>query len=126
MPAPQRRRVVTIVDDDPGMLGALSDLLHAHGMETNVFRSAEEWLDHRGSTATDCLVVDIHLGGISGIELLQQLKAGGCALPVIFITALGDDAIQGRALDAGGLACLRKPFSSRQLITAIERALSGT
>ena len=108
------------------MLGALSDLLHAHGFETNIFQSAEEWLDHRASTETDCLVLDIHLGGISGIELLQRLKASGSALAVIFMTALDDESIQARALDAGGVACLRKPFSSRQLIATIERALSGT
>src|SRR5262249_41294086 len=64
-----RRRTIAIVDDEPGMLAALSDVLQAHGFDTNVFSSAEDWLAHGASTPPDVLVLDIHLGGISGIEL---------------------------------------------------------
>jgi FixJ family two-component response regulator len=118
----KKRRIVAVVDDDPSMLRAAADLLDANGFATKVFASAEEFLDHGAATQVDCLLLDIHLGGMSGIELRRQLKASGSTLPVIFMTALDDDAMCGEALKAGGVACLRKPFPARQLIDAIESA----
>src|SRR5436190_9501886 len=73
----KRRKIVVIVDDDPSMLKATEHLLDAHGFETKVFASAEEFLDRRAATNADCLLLDIHLGGMSGIELRRQLKASG-------------------------------------------------
>ena len=106
----KRRRIVAVVDDDPSMLRAVGDLLDAHGFATKVFASAEEFLDRGAATQVDCLILDIHLCGMSGIELRLQLKASGSTLPVIFMTAIDDDAMCTEALKAGCVACLRKPF----------------
>jgi FixJ family two-component response regulator len=116
----KRRRIVAIVDDDPSMLKAAEILLDAHGFETKSFASAEEFLDRGAATQVDFLLLDIHLGGMSGIELRRQLKGAGSTLPVIFMTALDGEAIRAEALEAGCVACLGKPFLARQLIDAIE------
>lgn len=122
MSALKRPRIIAIVDDDPGIQASLSDLLAGHGFETSVFSSAEEWLDRGASTPADCLLLDIHLGGISGLELQRRLRASGSALPVIFMTARYDEATRAMALAAGGVACLHKPFAAAQLIAAIDGA----
>jgi FixJ family two-component response regulator len=119
---PKQRWIVAIVDDDPSMLRATEALLDAHGFETTVFTSAEEFLDHRAATDADCLILDIDLGCMSGIELRRQIKVCGSTLPVIFMTALDDNAIN-QALEAGCIACLRKPFPGYQLIDAIREAV---
>jgi len=113
---------VAVVDDDPSMLRAAADLLEVHGFATKVFASAEEFLDRGAAAQVDCLLLDIHLGGMSGIDLRRQLKASGCTLPVIFMTALDDEAVRHEALKAGCVACLRKPFQAHQLMAAITNA----
>jgi FixJ family two-component response regulator len=118
----ERRKIVAIVDDDPSMLRAAENLLDAHGFATKVFASAEEFLDRGAAAEVDYLLLDIHLGGMSGIELRRQLRASGSTLPVIFMTALDDEAVLGEALKAGCVACLHKPFPARQLTDAIEKA----
>jgi FixJ family two-component response regulator len=120
---PKRRKIVAVVDDDPSMLNAAESLLDAQGFATMVFASAEEFLDRGGATQVDCLLLDIHLGGVSGIELRQRLKDSGSILPVIFMTALDDEAMRGQALKAGCVAFLREPFQARQLIAAIKKAV---
>ena len=117
------RTIVAVVDDDPSMLNAAETLLHAQGFATMVFASAEEFLDRGAVTQVDCLLLDIHLGGMSGIELRQRLKGSGSMLPVIFMTALDDEAMREQALKAGCVAFLRKPFEARQLINAIKTAV---
>ena len=119
----KRRKIVAVVDDDPSMLNAAESLLDAQGFATMVFASAEEFLDHGAATQVDCLLLDIHLGGMSGIELRRRLKDSGSMLPVIFMTALDDQHIREQALKAGYVAFLRKPFQARQLIDAIQKAV---
>ena len=99
------------------MLNAAESLLDAQGFATMVFASAEEFLD-RGA-----VLLDIHLGGVSGIELRQRLKDSRSTLPVIFMTGLDDEAMREQALKAGCVAFLRKPFQARQLIDAIKKAV---
>jgi FixJ family two-component response regulator len=118
----ERRKVVAIVDDDPSMLRATKDLLNAHGYLTAVFPSAEEFLASKLAPEADYLLLDIHLTGMSGIELQRQLKASHSAVPVIFMTALDDETIRQQAVETGCVACLRKPFPARYLFDAIERA----
>ena len=118
----KQRNIVAVVDDDPSMLRATENLLDANGFATELFASAEDFLDRGAATQVDCLLLDIDLGGMSGIELRRQLAASGSKLPVIFMTALDDEAILREALMAGCVACLRKPFTARQLIDAIEKA----
>ena len=120
---PKRRKIVAVVDDDPSMLNAAESLLDAQGFATMVFASAEEFLDRGAATQVDCLLLDIHLGGVSGIELRRRLKDSGSTLPVIFMTALDDEAMREQALNAGCVAFLRKPFQARQLIDAIKKAV---
>ena len=120
---PKRRKIVAVVDDDPSMLNAAESLLDAQGFATVVFASAEEFLDRGAATQVDCLLLDIHLGGVSGIELRRRLKDFGSMLPVIFMTALDDEAMRERAIKAGCVAFLRKPFQADQLIDAIKKAV---
>ena len=118
----KRRNMVAVVDDDPRMRKAAENLLDASGFATELFASAEDFLDRGAATRVDYLLLDIDLGGMSGIELRRQLTASGSKLPVIFMTALDDKAILREALMAGCVACLRKPFTARQLIDATEKA----
>ena len=121
----KRRTIVAVVDDDPSMLKAAADLLDASGCIPSLFASGEEFLASGLAKKANCLLLDIHLDGLSGIELRQQLKSSDPMLPVIFMTALDDEVIRQQALQAGCVACLRKPFPARQLIDAIEKAVSG-
>jgi FixJ family two-component response regulator len=118
-----RKKVVAVVDDDQSMLSAAETLLDAHGFMTIRFSSAEEFLGDRGATRVDCLLVDIHLNGVSGIELRRQLKVSHPDLPVIFMTALDDEAVRHQALEVGCVTFLHKPFPAHQLIEAIKSAV---
>jgi FixJ family two-component response regulator len=117
------KRVIAIVEDDPSMLKGVGRLLSAHGFLTEAYTSAEAFLEHAAATEASCLLLDINLGGISGIELSHRLAAGGSKLPVIFMTAVDSESIQREAALAGCIAYLRKPFPSGQLIDAIGRAV---
>jgi FixJ family two-component response regulator len=118
-----KRITVGIVDDDPSILASMDNLMKAHGFATRRFASAEAFLDCSwGTTDIDCLLLDIHLGGMSGMELQRQLKASSLKLPIIFITASDDEAVRKQAIVAGCVAYLIKPVSSRSLIEAIEKA----
>jgi FixJ family two-component response regulator len=121
---PDQRKVIAIVDDDQIMLKAIDRLLTAHGFGTQVFASAEAFLDSRSMNEVTCLVLDIHLAGISGIELGRRLKAVHSKLPVIFITAVDDEVIHKEAVEVGCIACLHKPFAAKSLIGAIDKATS--
>ena len=117
----KRRNIVAVVDDDPRMRRAAEHLLDASGFATELFGSAEEFLDRGAATQFDCLLLDIELGGMSGIALRRQLTASGSKLPVIFMTALDDAEIHQQAIMAGCIAYLHKPFTVRQLMDAIEK-----
>ena len=121
---PKAQRIVAIIDDDPGIQVSLSDLLGARGFKTSVFSSAEDWLARGTCVRADCMLVDVYLGGISGIELQRRLRASGSTIPVIFMTAHYDEATRSQALDAGCVSFLCKPFRPTQLIEAIDTAIS--
>jgi len=121
----ERQRLIAIVDDDASMLKGIERLLGACGFVTKVFASAEAFLDHNAAADVDCLLVDIHLGGMSGIELRHRLTASGCRLPVIFMTAFDDEATRMQAQSAGCVAFLHKPFAANLLLGAIEQAAPG-
>lgn len=114
---------MAVLDDDQSVLRAAVNLLGACGFATVAFSSAEDFLNRNDRSEIDCLLLDIHLDGASGIELRRQLKSAGSTLPVIFMTALDDDAIRNEAVDAGCIAFLRKPISARDLMAALEAAL---
>jgi len=101
------------------MLQGLKRLLSAHGFRVRTFASAESFLDGIANCEVDCLLLDIHLGGISGIDLLRRLTSSGTDLPVIFMTAIDSQATRQEAFDAGCIAYLKKPFLAKLLIDAI-------
>ncbi len=116
-----KQKLIAIVDDDPSMLRGIRRLLNAHGFATETYASAEAFLKRSAETKPHRLVLDIHLGGgMSGIDLRVRLQSMGCALPVIFITAVDDQATHDLAIQAGCVAYLRKPFSAKQLIAAMQ------
>jgi FixJ family two-component response regulator len=101
------RSVVLVVDDDPGMLRGVERLLKAHGLDAAAFASAEDLIDRADFADAVCLVLDIHLNGMSGIELRRRLALSGVSLPVIFMTANDSEATRNAAVQAGCLAYLR-------------------
>ena len=107
------------------MLKGVRRLLSASGYDTEVFASAEAFLACAATSKASCLVVDIHLGEISGIELHRRLTASGFKLPVIFMTAVDNDATRKEATEVGCIAYLRKPFRAHLLIDAIRQIESG-
>ncbi|MGH7309847.1 MAG: response regulator transcription factor [Candidatus Rokuibacteriota bacterium] len=115
--------MVCVIDDDPSLLRALQRLLVAGGFTVQVFPSAEDFLGSERGRSADCLVLDVHLGGLSGFELHERLVAAGTRLPVIFITAHDDTLTRERARRAGAVEYLRKPFDDESLIGAIQKAL---
>jgi FixJ family two-component response regulator len=112
-------RTIAIVEDNPSMLQGLNRLLSAHGYRVQSYASAELFLDDIANCEAECLLLDIHLGGISGIDLRRQLTASGSNLPVIFMTAIDTEATRQEAFEAGCVAYLRKPFLAKLLIDAI-------
>ena len=114
---------VAVVDDDASMRRSVERLLNANGFVTDAYASAEGFLSNAQTGAIQCIVLDIHLGGMSGIELWHQLKHTGINLPVIFITAVDDETLESEAVNAGCIAYLNKPFPAKSLITAVNRAL---
>jgi FixJ family two-component response regulator len=119
---PTRPRMIAVVDDDASMLKGIERLLGACGFATKVFASAEAFIESDGAADVDCLLLDIHLGGMSGIELRHRLAVSGSPLPVIFMTAFDDEATRTRAQSTGCIAYLHKPFIANLLISAIAKA----
>jgi FixJ family two-component response regulator len=115
--------VVCVVDDDVSLLRALQRLLNAGGFGVTTFSSAEEFLRAPGRGNVACLVLDVHLGGLSGFELQERLVASGSRIPVLFITARDDAPTRERARLAGAIDYLRKPFDDELLLAAVHKAI---
>ena len=118
-----KRSLVSVVDDSESVRESLPDLLEQFGFAVQAFASAEDFLASDGLTATNCLVLDVGLPGMSGPELQQELKRRKQAIPIVFITAQGDASLRPRLLAAGAVACLFKPFTDTALIDAVNTAL---
>src|SRR5271157_4866917 len=115
--------LVAIVDDDDSMRSALQGLLKAVGLPAQAFASAEEFLQSGQQHQTGCLIADIRMPGISGLELQAKLNAEHCRIPTIFITAHGDEEMRFQALREGAVEFLPKPFDDEVLIDSILAAL---
>jgi len=118
-------RVVAIVDDDESMRSALLGLLKVLGLEAKAFASAEEFLQSGQQRETACLIADIRMPGMSGLELQAKLNADRCRIPTIFITAHGDAKMRLQALRAGAVEFLAKPFDDEALLTSVRAALQN-
>ena len=117
--------LIAIVDDDPAVCVAISSLVRSAGYECATFGSAESFLAFAGELRIDCVLLDIRLPGMSGLDLHQEMGRSGCRPPVIYVTAT-DGASRDRALSNGAVAFLTKPFDEESLLTAIRCALSGS
>jgi FixJ family two-component response regulator len=115
---------VHVVDDDPSVARALKRLLHAWGMRVRTFESGGAFLSALGNRQdVDCLVIDVQMPGMTGREVQERMNRAGMDVPVIFITAHGDDGIEEDALKAGAAGFLRKPFTEEALVGLIRKVL---
>jgi len=115
-------QIVAVVEDDASMMTGIERLLWANGFGTEAYTSAEAYLDRAAASKASCLVIDIHLGEISGIELRRRLAASGSTQAVIFMTAVDTENTRKEAMAAGCVAYLRKPFPANLLIDAVGKA----
>jgi FixJ family two-component response regulator len=120
-----KSNVVVVVDDDPAMLQSITRLLGQFGFASLLFPSAEAFANHSDFKEALCVLLDIDLGDVSGIELRLRLKAAGSSVPVIYMTGNDSASVRTAALQSGCLAYLTKPFSARSLIEPLERASIG-
>jgi FixJ family two-component response regulator len=114
---------IAILDDDESVQSALQDLIESAGMSAFCFRSAEEFLDSHASREVRCLIADVRMPGISGIELQERLSAERRPIPIIFITGLADIPTSVRAMRGGAIDFLTKPVDESALFASVERAL---
>lgn len=115
--------IISIVDDDESVRVAIKSLLNSMGLIVHIFASAEDFLRSAHVHDTSCLIVDVQMPSISGIELQRRLISQRVHTPIIFITAFPEDRIQARALKAGAVCFLRKPFDEQTLLRCLEQAL---
>lgn len=120
-----RAKLVTIVDDDELMRNALLGLLKAARLRARVFASAEEFLSSGSQHETSCLIADVRMPGMSGLELQEKLNADNCPIPTIFITAHGDTKMRMEALRAGAVEFLTKPFDNAVLLQHVRAAIES-
>jgi FixJ family two-component response regulator len=119
----EERAVVFVIDDDPSMRLALEDLVRSVGLEVRTFAAPQEFLQSKPSDAPGCLVLDVRLPGMSGLTFHKELAKEDLALPVIFITGHGDIPMSVRAMKAGAVEFLTKPFHDQDLLDAIHAAI---
>ena len=118
-------RLVAVIDDDESVREALPDLLGEFGFAVHTFPSAEAFLASDQIDRPDCLILDIAMPGMTGLELQQELKRRGVNKPVVFITAYSDETLHRRVVEQGAAGCLLKPFSAEALYEAVTIALSS-
>ena len=116
---------ISVVDDDDSVRESLSGLIRSVGFGVMVFASAEEFLNSNHLSDTDCLILDVRMPGMNGLELQRRSAASYMSIPVIFITAHGDEEARVRALNGGAVEYLLKPFSEEALLKAIDTALKS-
>lgn len=114
---------VYVVDDDPSIRSALENLISSHGLRVETFPAAREFLQGCPENAAGCLVLDVQMPGLSGLDLQRELKEAGIHLPVIFITGHGDIPTTVRAMKAGAAEFLTKPFGEQELLDAISQSV---
>ena len=116
--------LISVVDDDESLRESLGSLIRSVGFGVKAFASAEEFLNSDHPRVADCLVLDVRMPGMNGLELQRRLVTSDCGIPVIFISAHGDEEARSRALRDGAVDFLLKPFSEEALLSAIHSALN--
>jgi FixJ family two-component response regulator len=119
------RPLLSVVDDDEMLRESLPDLLREFGFAARAFSSGQEFLSSPYVDETTCLILDVAMPGMSGLEVQEELKRRGQAIPIIFITGQKDEDIRKRAFRQGAVKFLHKPFSDSALLDAVNTALSG-
>jgi FixJ family two-component response regulator len=116
---------ISVIDDDASVRAATNNLLRSHGYVVHTFASAEEFLQSTHLKDTSCVIADVQMPAMSGLDLLTLLRTQGYRAPFIFITAFPDDSVRARALKAGAIGFLAKPFAGPTLIKSLDTALAG-
>ena len=116
---------IAVIDDDQSFRVALVESLSSLGYGADGYASAEDYIGLIGRKSFDCVVTDIHMPGMSGLDLMKRLAAGGSTTPVVLITARSDTNLEAKAAAAGAACLLRKPFEINDLIECIEGAVKG-
>jgi FixJ family two-component response regulator len=119
------RSLVSVVDDDESVRESLPDLLHEFGYAVRTFSSAEEFLGSDCIAQTRCLILDIAMPGMSGLDLQQELTRQRQNIPIVFVTAHKDETVHPLVLERGAVACLQKPFNEAALFEALRAALKA-
>jgi FixJ family two-component response regulator len=117
--------LISIVDDDDSLRNSLNNLIRSVGFRVQGFPSAEAFLNANQFHDTACLILDVRMPGMNGLDLQRQLVASNCRIPIIFITSRGDGDARARALEAGAVDFLYKPFREEALLKAIDSALNS-
>jgi len=123
--ASERAKMVAVVEDDESYRGALQRLLKSAGFQVRSFASAEDFLDSGQQHETACLIADIRMPGMSGLDLQAKLNADHCPIPIIFITAHGDEQMRLQAMRGGAVKFLGKPFDCAILLESLRVALGN-
>ena len=118
-------QIISIVDDDEAVREGIQQLMRAHGYNACTFASAEEFLNSEQIHDTSCLITDLQMPGLSGIDLQDRLIAQGRCIPIIFITGYPEESVRARAMKAGAVGFLSKPFNVDQLVGFIGKALKA-
>ena len=121
----ENNKVVAIVDDDAAVRIALEEMLKSAGLSARAFESAEKFIESRQQFEVACLIADIRMPGMSGLELQAKLNAEQCRIPIVFITAHGDAQMRMQALRAGAVEFLAKPFNDEVLLDTVRAALEN-
>jgi FixJ family two-component response regulator len=119
----QRQKFIAVIDDDESVRESVPDLLREFGYEADGFSSAEEFLASDKLKQAECLVLDIAMPGMSGLDLQRELMRQERKIPIVFITAHGDEAVRLRLRERGAVDCLLKPFSDTALLEALQGVL---
>jgi FixJ family two-component response regulator len=122
----RRAPLISIIDDDESMLESTQGLVRSLGYQVATFASAEEFLKSERVDDTSCLIADVRMPGLSGIDLQRRLIARGIRMPTIFITAFPEEGTRRRAMTAGAVGYLGKPFSEESLLTCLDAALGSS
>jgi FixJ family two-component response regulator len=116
--------VIAVIDDDASVRAATNNLLSSHGYLVHTFASAEEFLQSTLLHDSSCVIADVQMNAMSGLDLLTHMRAQGYAAPFVFITAFPEESVRARALKAGAIGFLAKPFAGTALITCVEAAVN--